>query len=1140
MLSENMASLGGEQIISTKDLQDSTPQKTTNSRPSSVERKLASRDRDEKLRLIKERQNEERQRKIEELKAQAEAAQKYREQKEEERKRKIEELRNRETDRRLQVEERKKAIMEAERERREYIVRRNQERDAKLDNKRRNERSSVYAFGSSTPRLLDPAELGTLSQSTYWGHRRSTSITNVAYTGAPLSRRSSERELADGSKKRATSAGGIDRQNEDRRFKSTSMYEVFNWGYLNDEPPKRLNLSFAATEINIDGPTKYTNIRNNTKEDITDSPPISYRSVARRKTDLMPTIPSPRESSFGSKTSLHSHTPRTPGRAVSMTRLDQLAQPIRRNGEHIRAVIERERQQQYGLISNTSPNTLTQTSPTTVTAPKSMSRSMTHLAGTKQVYSNKHINDNSHMIGGQHCMMRPLKKNDTSRSMTQLTSANRIITTTTTTKKITAARSARYERKDDAPSSLASTGSRSGDVTPGGSINTSRPGSAMSTSTTASGLVQRRSVGTVRKPRPASIAVTGVSLNDEINKHKKEKPPLPKTHSTPKRINNNSNAMSKSMTVETPKTNEKRSSAKKDTPTPKPRALLQQLTDNVTEKTTTDSVTSVTESETTVETKTIEKEPTADIPQTKEEKEALNAVKTEANAAGDVVEVTKEIVTEIKTETQVPSEMTPTEEKVDTDTEKDKEKEKEPSPPKSGSETRELSAERQDNEMTASMIARKITTEEQAKAALAEKRRIMREEAERQAELERQRLEAERQAELQRQAEEEERQRKFEEETLRLAEEQKKAEEQRLLQAIEEAKKREEAERLKREEEEKQRIEREEAEKKAKEEAEKQRLEIAERLKKEEKEREERRKRVEAIMSRTRAKGGNNTPNSTPTKENDNKTNGNEKEENVEKTNEQSTVNKETDPNAQPAITVPQQEPQQPAEIQMTQAEPQPTLQSEPQVEQQPAQPPQVAPQQQETQPEQQQPQEVQQQPQEVQPQPQEVQQQPQEVQQQPQQVQQPEPQMQQKQPEPFSEQCAYEKTVTDRENALIKSFSNMIIDDSNKVFQNFQNPFIAPPSQMTNGKTLQEQNLSNETVVQPSPVANGNGHIENINKNDTNQLVDFSTDQLIDFNNESQQMTGNVNFNNNSLSTTTGPNLVTSDSHENKEISLL
>ena len=56
-------------------------------------------------------------------------------------------------------------------------------------------------------------------------------------------------------------------------------------------------------------------------------------------------------------------------------------------------------------------------------------------------------------------------------------------------------------------------GSRSGNVTPGGSISNSRPGSAMSTSTTASGLVQRRPAPAVRKPRPASIAVTGVSLD---------------------------------------------------------------------------------------------------------------------------------------------------------------------------------------------------------------------------------------------------------------------------------------------------------------------------------------------------------------------------------------------------------------------------------------------------------------------------------------------------------------------------------------------------------------------------------------------------------------------------------------------------
>lgn len=52
-------------------------------------------------------------------------------------------------------------------------------------------------------------------------------------------------------------------------------------------------------------------------------------------------------------------------------------------------------------------------------------------------------------------------------------------------------------------------------MTPGGSNNTSRPGSAMSTSTnmSMSGYVHRRPATTPRKPRPASIAGTGVSLD---------------------------------------------------------------------------------------------------------------------------------------------------------------------------------------------------------------------------------------------------------------------------------------------------------------------------------------------------------------------------------------------------------------------------------------------------------------------------------------------------------------------------------------------------------------------------------------------------------------------------------------------------
>jgi len=93
---------------------------------------LASKDREEKLKYARDRQNEERHRKIEELRAQAEAAQRYREQKEEERRRRIEEIRTRDTEKRHQVEERKKAIFEAEKERREYILKKNQVRALSL------------------------------------------------------------------------------------------------------------------------------------------------------------------------------------------------------------------------------------------------------------------------------------------------------------------------------------------------------------------------------------------------------------------------------------------------------------------------------------------------------------------------------------------------------------------------------------------------------------------------------------------------------------------------------------------------------------------------------------------------------------------------------------------------------------------------------------------------------------------------------------------------------------------------------------------------------------------------------------------------------------------------------------------------
>lgn len=78
----------------------------------------------------------------------------------------------------------------------------------------------MFAFGSSTPRMLDPVDTSNISPNPLWNHRRSTSITNVAFTGGnnTLTRRSSERDVSDGPKKRATSASGLDRKNEGEFF----------------------------------------------------------------------------------------------------------------------------------------------------------------------------------------------------------------------------------------------------------------------------------------------------------------------------------------------------------------------------------------------------------------------------------------------------------------------------------------------------------------------------------------------------------------------------------------------------------------------------------------------------------------------------------------------------------------------------------------------------------------------------------------------------------------------------------------------------------------------------------------------------------------------------------------------------------
>lgn len=103
--------------------------------------------------------------------------------------------------------------------------------------------------------------------------------------------------------------------------------------------------------------------------------------AARRKTDLMPTIPSPRDGGTNSRPTSGSRSlARTPGRAYSMARLDVLSQP--------RIVVH---------ANNHFSQTLSGSS-------KSMSRSTNHLVESRRFQSNS------------------IMKTDTSKSMIQLQS----------------------------------------------------------------------------------------------------------------------------------------------------------------------------------------------------------------------------------------------------------------------------------------------------------------------------------------------------------------------------------------------------------------------------------------------------------------------------------------------------------------------------------------------------------------------------------------------------------------------------------------------------------------------------------------------------------------------------------------------
>lgn len=117
-----------------------------------------------------------------------------------------------------------------------------------------------------------------------------------------------------------------------------------------------------------------------------------------------------------------------------MTRLDQLATPTRRNGEHIRAVIERERQQQ--IESMLEANALDNSS-----SARSKSRSMTHLAGSASHGTRSH-----HKLLGT---ARPLRKSNTTKSMTQLVTAKLTSTKTNHQPSATLTRNRKFNKDSE-------------------------------------------------------------------------------------------------------------------------------------------------------------------------------------------------------------------------------------------------------------------------------------------------------------------------------------------------------------------------------------------------------------------------------------------------------------------------------------------------------------------------------------------------------------------------------------------------------------------------------------------------------------------------------------------------------------------
>ncbi|XP_047481156.1 protein split ends-like isoform X11 [Penaeus chinensis] len=723
---------------------------------------LSYKDREERVRQLREKQQLEKQQKLEELKEQAAAAQKFREQQENERRRRLEDMRVRDADRRSQVEERKRIIQQAEQDRREAVLRKTavrEEREQRLESKRRNEKSNiVFAFGSSTPRMLDPKD----GVSTFWGSRRATSTTNVHLADTNISRRASEGGDMDLSRKRATSAHSLDRKPEDKTPTNSSQSRFCVWEFGDNFTALGPANQTSGGSGNLASPSPATTPTSSTcysrrtasvftgagctfgGEDLmTRSMTAAIpASAARRRTDLMPAMPSLRDSS-GSTRSSPRH--RSPG-------------------------------MRSGTVTPNSPSR-----PTSALSQGSNNSSQVSLRSRTS----------------------PRKPRPLSIAGSSLSSAD---------KPRDAVPPSRESRPMERKLSV-------------GSTSSTKPARAKSAGSDRS--------APATPARTPVKATTPKKTPSQVKAENAAKKAVEKSKSTPK-------------TKTTPKTTPLHSPAVESKPLPgsKEKRVSPQKEDKPAEQNNKETKQQLTENDATTEAKpdTADASQEAPVQAPVEEKQPEKVVEPTAKPTAEPT--AEPIVNDTDAKLQPTEELTPakpqeTVAKEPENNETPKEKEKE------GSQENLEKTEESEKTMIKKATDKPVTgyaTEEDYKAALAEKRRQAREAKERELEMERQK-----------QLAEEERERKEEQEYLKMLEDQRKAEEERLRKAIEEADRQREEDAKKKEEEEKQREENERVEQQK-------RLEAEEKLRREEEERQARKSRVAAIMARTRGKGGSNTP----------------------------------------------------------------------------------------------------------------------------------------------------------------------------------------------------------------------------------------------------------------------------------------